>query len=74
MKFKEAEEAKARAQKALKTSVFSGKFKPNYLIAAPFFEQAAMTYKVAGMEDQAKDMYRWAADCQVRVPYVPIIT
>lgn len=47
------------------TSIF-GNWKPDYLMAAPYFERAANVYKGTGADDQAKVMWLKAAECQVR--------
>lgn len=50
----------------LQTSMF-GKWKPDYLNAAPYFERAAALYRAGGAEEQAKEMFLKAADCNVRL-------
>lgn len=44
-----------------------GKWKPDYLNAAPYFERAAALYRAGGAEEQAKEMFLKAADCNVRL-------
>ena len=51
----EAKELLDRAEKHLATTVF--KWKPDYVMAAPLFDQAAMCFKVGGFFRDAKDCY-----------------
>ena len=51
----EAKELLDRAEKHLATTVF--KWKPDYVMAAPLSDQAAMCFKVGGFFRDAKDCY-----------------
>lgn len=59
-KNEEAKQLLERASNALKTSLFQ--WQPDYLVAAPLFEQAGDIYKQLGETDLAIENFRKAAD------------
>jgi hypothetical protein len=42
-----------------------GNWKPDYLQAAPYYDRAAAAYRAGGSEEQAKEMFLKAAECNV---------
>jgi hypothetical protein len=60
-KIEEAKELSERATKYLKTSVFQ--WSPDYLAAAPLYDQSAEAYKAAEQYDTARIMLVKSAEC-----------
>ena len=60
-KVDEAKNLSERATNALKTSVFS--WNPDYLVAAPLYEQSAELYRSVGELDSALGLMLRAAEC-----------